>query len=456
MEHEEIGEEGGAQQEGQSRNGSRSSHDARGSDAILSHNEGVRNDDEGNPSTHDQGAILHPQNEEHQIEGSKHGRRHSKSYEGEESLRHEKHHSRIQRQVIHAIVYKVVRKTLLKMRRFRNVEKLKAFRERNLRNHCAQVIAANFPQPHVFTLSHNPRITTLQRRLFPSTRIVLVLRNQISNHSTVVWQSMEKKQPHQSLLLNNTFEALRSSALVRRVSRQRQEVAVRRIRSHHVQIEVLELVSRVHLPHAVVRHLHEQLLRPRLVVRRVVLLLARQRTLVVLYASRPPHSTTQPRLLRLHRLPVRSLGTADRLRHLVPQTTRLVRTLVRHVQHLLRQHRQLRHVQEERLLPMIINELPYVLLVGVGQVVLTVPVSVEVVEHLPVVGDHRRHAVQLAAEHRLRLTPPPHAHLAVELDLRLVARLLALQHQFVDQLHAQRPEEQTRARERGDDRVVLR
>lgn len=148
------------------------------------------------------------------------------------------------------------------------------------------------------------------------------------------------------LRLHNALEALRSSALVRRVSRQRQEVAVRRIRSHHVQIEVLELVSRVHLPHAVVRHLHEQLLRPRLVVRRVVLLLARQRTLVVLYASRPPHSTTQPRLLRLHRLPVRSLGTADRLRHLVPQTTRLVRTLVRHVQHLLRQHRQLRHVQE--------------------------------------------------------------------------------------------------------------
>ena len=65
MEHEEIGEEGGAQQEGQSRNGSRSSHDARGSDAILSHNEGVRNDDEGNPITHNQGAILHPQNEEH-------------------------------------------------------------------------------------------------------------------------------------------------------------------------------------------------------------------------------------------------------------------------------------------------------------------------------------------------------------------------------------------------------
>ena len=44
----------------------------------------------------------------------------------------------------------------------------------------------------------------------------------------------------------------------------------------------------------------------------------------------------------------------------------------------------------------------------------------------------------------------------MELDLRLVARLLALQHQLVDQLHAQRPEEQTRARERGDDRVVLR
>ena len=105
---------------------------------------------------------------------------------------------------------------------------------------------------------------------------------------------------------------------------------------------------------------------------------------------------------------------------------------------------------------MIINELPYVLLVGVGQVVLTIPVSVEMVEHLPVVGDNRGDAVQLAAEHRLRLTRPPHAHLAVELDLRLVARLLALQRQLVDQLHAQRTEEQTRARERGDDRVVLR
>ena len=105
---------------------------------------------------------------------------------------------------------------------------------------------------------------------------------------------------------------------------------------------------------------------------------------------------------------------------------------------------------------MIINEQPYILLVGVGQVVLTVPVSVEVVEHLPVVGDHRGDTVHLAAEHRLRLTHPPHAHLPVKLDLRLVARLLALQHQLVDQLHAQRAEEQPRAGERGDDRVVLR
>ena len=149
---------------------------------------------------------------------------------------------------------------------------------------------------------------------------------------------MGKKQLHNVLLLRNTLKVRRSTALVRRVSRQRQEVAVRSIRSHHVQIEVLELVSRVHLAHAVVRHLHEQLLCPWLVVGRIVLLLARQRTLVILCASHAPHIPTQPRLLRLHRLPVRSLGTTNRLRHLVPETTRLIRALVRHVQHLLRQH----------------------------------------------------------------------------------------------------------------------
>ena len=258
-----------------------------------------------------------------------------------------------------------------------------------------------------------------------------------------------------ALLLNHTLKTLRSGALVRHVSRQRQEVAVGRIRLHHVQIEVLESVARVHLPHAVVRHLHEQLLRPRLVVRIVVLLLARQRALVVLCASHASPNPTQPRLLLLHRLPVRTLRAADRLRHVVPQMARLVRALVRHVQYLLRQHRQLRHVQEERLLRLIIKPSPYVLLVGVREEVLAVPVSVEVVQNLPVVRDNRGDSVQLTTEHGLLLTSPAHRHLPVELDLRLVARLLALQHQLVDQLHPQRAEEQARARERGDDRVVL-
>ena len=286
----------------------------------------------------------------------------------------------------------------------------------------------------------------------------------LSFHSKPISTLSTNRTPHRytitprsrhASLLHHTLKTLGRSTLIRHISRQRQEVAVGRIGSHHVQIEVLEPVARLHLPHAVVRHLHEQLLCPRLVLRTVVLLLARQRALVVLYPSHASASPTQPRLLLLHRLPVRTLRAANRRRHLVPQATRLVGTFVGHVQHLLRQHRQLRHVQEQRLLRSITTPSLDVLLVGVRQIVLAVPVAVQVLQHLPVVRDNRGHTVQLTAEHGLRLTAPARRNLAVELDVGLVARLLALQHQFVDQLHAQRAEEQARARERRNDCVVL-
>ena len=53
-------------------------------------------------------------------------------------------------------------------------------------------------------------------------------------------------------------------------------------RTNHVQIKVLELIASLHLSLARVRNLHEQLLSPRSVLRRIVLLLARQFTLFVL------------------------------------------------------------------------------------------------------------------------------------------------------------------------------
>lgn len=148
------------------------------------------------------------------------------------------------------------------------------------------------------------------------------------------------------LLLNHTLKTLRRTALVCCISRERQEIAVGRIGSHHVQIKVLEAVARIHLPHTVVRYLHEQLLRPRLVIRTVMLLLTWQGTLVILYFSHSSANITQSCLLLLHRLPVRTLRTANAHRHIVPQPTRLIRSLIRHVQHLLRQYGQFRHVQE--------------------------------------------------------------------------------------------------------------
>lgn len=122
-----------------------------------------------------------------------------------------------------------------------------------------------------------------------------------------------------ALLLNHTLKTLRRSTLVCHISRERQEVAVGCIGSHHVQIEVLESVTRIHLPHAIVRHLHKQLLRPRLVVRAVMLLLAGQGTLVILCSLHSSPCLTQSRLLLLHGLPVGTLCTANAHRDLVPQ-----------------------------------------------------------------------------------------------------------------------------------------
>ena len=236
-----------------------------------------------------------------------------------------------------------------------------------------------------------------------------------------------------------------SGSFVWRVSRQCKEVTIGSIGANHVQIEVLESVTRVHLPHSVMRHLHEQLLCPGSVVRRVVFLLARQTSLRILCSS-PPHRTpTQLRLLLLHRLPVRSLWTTNGARDLVPQTTRLEGTLIAHVQHSLRKHTQLSHVQEQLLLPVTPTPLTHVLLRRVRQVERLVPLALQVVDHLPVVRDNRGHSVVVAAEHRF----------PVELDVGAVAGLLALQHQLVDELHPQRAEEETGAREGGDDGVVL-
>ena len=78
----------------------------------------------------------------------------------------------------------------------------------------------------------------------------------------------------------------------------------------------------------------------------------------------------------------------------------------------------------------------------------------ETVNDLVVVLDHRRHAVELAAEHGLSLTAPRNTYLAMELDLRAVAGLLALEDQLVDELHAERADEETRGREGGNDGCV--
>lgn len=104
---------------------------------------------------------------------------------------------------------------------------------------------------------------------------------------------------------------------------------------------------------------------------------------------------------------------------------------------------------------MIIMPLPYVLIVGVREEELGVPVSVEMMQHLPVVRDNRGDSVHLTAEHGLVITAVICLHLAVELNIGLVARLLALQHQLVNKLHAQCAEEKTGTCEGGNDGVVL-
>lgn len=174
-------------------------------------------------------------------------------------------------------------------------------------------------------------------------------------------------------------------------------------------------------------------------------LLTGQTSLRVLCSSPPRRSPTQLRLLLLHRLPVGSLGSANGARDLVPQPTRLEGTLVAHVQHPLRKHRQLGHVQEQLLLPVTPAPQPHVLLRRVRQVERLVPLALQVVDHLPVVRNNRGHSVVVASEQRF----------PVELDVRAVAGLLALQHQLVDELHPQRADEQTGPCEGGDDGGVL-
>ena len=162
-------------------------------------------------------------------------------------------------------------------------------------------------------------------------------------------QRVYNKKVEQTQLTSST-KRLHIRTLVLRVPRQRQKVSVRRIGFHHVQIKPFESVPRFHLPHSIMRHLHEQFLRPRTVLGALVLLLARQFPLRVLYSSVSPRESTQPRLLRFHRLPVGSFRPSDRARDRVPQFPRFEGALPRDFQHFLRQHREFRHVQEELLL----------------------------------------------------------------------------------------------------------
>ena len=87
----------------------------------------------------------------------------------------------------------------------------------------------------------------------------------------------------------------------------------------------------------------------------------------------------------------------------------------------------------------------YVLPRGAGEIIRGVPMPAEAVDDGSVVVDNRGDAVVVAAEERF----------PVELDVGAVAGLLALQHELVDELHPQRAEEETGAREGGDDGVVL-
>lgn len=211
----------------------------------------------------------------------------------------------------------------------------------------------NFPHPQVFTVFHTSTIPTNHFTFESETRIIFVFGNNILYHLNQ--RVYNKKVKVVVVVVEQTQLTLRTKrlhirTLVLRIPRQRQKVPIRRIRPHHVQIKPLESVPRFHLPHAVMRHLHEQFLRPRTVLRALVLLLARQFPLRVLYPSSPPRESTQPRLLRFHRLPIGSLRPPDRARDLVPQFPRLEGALPRDFQHFLRQHREFRHVQEELLL----------------------------------------------------------------------------------------------------------
>lgn len=87
----------------------------------------------------------------------------------------------------------------------------------------------------------------------------------------------------------------------------------------------------------------------------------------------------------------------------------------------------------------------YVLPRGAGEVVRGVPIPAEAVDDGSVVVDNRGDAVVVAAEERF----------PVELDVGLVSGLRAVQGELVDQLHAQRADEQPRPRERGDQRGIL-
>ena len=88
----------------------------------------------------------------------------------------------------------------------------------------------------------------------------------------------------------------------------------------------------------------------------------------------------------------------------------------------------------------------YVLPRGAGEVEGGVPVSAEAVEDGVVVVDNRGDAVVVAAEERL----------SVEFDVGAEAGLGAGEGELVDELHAERADEEAGAREGRDHRLVLR
>ena len=143
----------------------------------------------------------------------------------------------------------------------------------------------------------------------------------------------------------NTLHTLRHSTLIIHISRQSKEIAIWSIlsfihslhpyRTYSIQIKVFESITSVHLPNSLMRHLHEQFLSPRSICRWIMFLLTWQLSLIILYSSSSHSTSTQLCLIHLHRIPIRSLRSADSLCYRIPQTTGFIWSLIRYIQYLL-------------------------------------------------------------------------------------------------------------------------